>query len=467
MPVGRARTIAAQGPPAAGQHASASTSRRGRVLDDGEAELEVAALRPWGEWDAERGGIEDLAGRRDPDRERSGPDEPLRRAPARVRLHAGGPPGPARADGARWPRSRPARWATTSPWRCSPSTRPVAVLVLQAALRPGDQPGDRPGARGDRDEPATGLGPREPARPDAAARPAQLVLEQPVLSERRGGGAPRRSTTAGCAPTSSTSPGGRRRARTAWRPRIERLCAEARGARRGRQRARPLRPRDRTERAADPVAARHLGGPPAPRADRRPRRAGLVVESGEPREVHHIAALIGYGASAINPYLMLDTVAEHAPTRRLDGLGRRDRRGGARSRRSARACSRCSRRWASRRSAPTAAPRSSRPSASTGPRRPPLHRHLVVDRRRRPRRARREALRATPAPTRAHGLARRARRGGAPPAAHESCCRRAASTRGAATASATCGTRRRSPRLQRAARGNGDGRGTTPSSPGA
>ena len=37
-------------------------------------------------------------------------------------------------------------------------------------------------------------------------------------------------------------------------------------------------------------------------------RAALVIESGEPREVHHLAALIGYGATAINPYLMLETM---------------------------------------------------------------------------------------------------------------------------------------------------------------
>src|SRR4051794_36149869 len=34
-------------------------------------------------------------------------------------------------------------------------------------------------------------------------------------------------------------------------------------------------------------------------------QAGLVVETGEAREVHHVAALLGYGASAINPYLLL------------------------------------------------------------------------------------------------------------------------------------------------------------------
>jgi len=39
-------------------------------------------------------------------------------------------------------------------------------------------------------------------------------------------------------------------------------------------------------------------------------RVGLVLESGEPREVHHFATLIGYGASAINPYLMFETLEE-------------------------------------------------------------------------------------------------------------------------------------------------------------
>jgi glutamate synthase (NADPH/NADH) large chain/glutamate synthase (ferredoxin) len=37
-------------------------------------------------------------------------------------------------------------------------------------------------------------------------------------------------------------------------------------------------------------------------------RAGIILESGEPREVHHFATLIGYGATAINPYLMLETL---------------------------------------------------------------------------------------------------------------------------------------------------------------
>ena len=37
-------------------------------------------------------------------------------------------------------------------------------------------------------------------------------------------------------------------------------------------------------------------------------RVSLVLETGEPREVHHFALLIGYGASAINPYLAFETL---------------------------------------------------------------------------------------------------------------------------------------------------------------
>jgi len=37
-------------------------------------------------------------------------------------------------------------------------------------------------------------------------------------------------------------------------------------------------------------------------------RVGLVLESGEPREVHHFALLIGYGVGAVNPYLAFETM---------------------------------------------------------------------------------------------------------------------------------------------------------------
>ncbi len=39
-------------------------------------------------------------------------------------------------------------------------------------------------------------------------------------------------------------------------------------------------------------------------------RAGIIIESGEPREVMHYALLIGYGADAINPYIAFATIYE-------------------------------------------------------------------------------------------------------------------------------------------------------------
>jgi glutamate synthase (NADPH/NADH) large chain len=39
-------------------------------------------------------------------------------------------------------------------------------------------------------------------------------------------------------------------------------------------------------------------------------KVGLVVESGEVREVHHVALLIGYGAAAVNPYLAMESAED-------------------------------------------------------------------------------------------------------------------------------------------------------------
>ena len=52
-------------------------------------------------------------------------------------------------------------------------------------------------------------------------------------------------------------------------------------------------------------------------------RVGLVVETGEAREVHHMALLLGYGAAAINPYLALDTVSELVAAGDVTGVSAR------------------------------------------------------------------------------------------------------------------------------------------------
>ncbi|MGH3566141.1 MAG: glutamate synthase large subunit [Pseudonocardia sp.] len=49
-------------------------------------------------------------------------------------------------------------------------------------------------------------------------------------------------------------------------------------------------------------------------------RVGLIVESGDAREVHHIALLIGYGAAAVNPYLAMATVEDLAERGDISGI---------------------------------------------------------------------------------------------------------------------------------------------------
>ncbi len=46
----------------------------------------------------------------------------------------------------------------------------------------------------------------------------------------------------------------------------------------------------------------------------------IVLESGEPTEVHHFALLVGYGVTAVNPYLALKTVRESVKDGSLSGL---------------------------------------------------------------------------------------------------------------------------------------------------
>ncbi|MGY1842904.1 glutamate synthase large subunit [Modestobacter sp. SYSU DS0875] len=47
---------------------------------------------------------------------------------------------------------------------------------------------------------------------------------------------------------------------------------------------------------------------------------GLVVESGDCREVHHVALLLGYGAAAVNPYLAFESVEDLIRSGQLTGI---------------------------------------------------------------------------------------------------------------------------------------------------
>jgi len=50
-------------------------------------------------------------------------------------------------------------------------------------------------------------------------------------------------------------------------------------------------------------------------------QVGFVIESGEPREVHHFALLLGYGAAAINPYLAFETLSDMINQQLMTGVG--------------------------------------------------------------------------------------------------------------------------------------------------
>lgn len=49
-------------------------------------------------------------------------------------------------------------------------------------------------------------------------------------------------------------------------------------------------------------------------------KVSIIVESGEPREVHHFATLLGYGADAINPYLALSSIQHLIEKNMLKGV---------------------------------------------------------------------------------------------------------------------------------------------------
>ena len=362
-------------------------------------------------------------------------------APARLRLHPGGPAGAARADGDR--RGRADRLDGQRPL-AGGALRPgaAAVLLLQAALRAGHQPADRPDPRGDRDEPGDERWATSATcstrRPSTRTSSSWTSRSCSTASSRRCA----TSTTTSTQPARSTSPGSSQKGPAGMAEAIERICRQAHEAIAEGVNIiilsdRLLGPRRAPIPSLLAVAAVHhhlvLEGTRL--------RAGIIVESGEPREVHHFATLIGYGASAINPYLLLETLDELVARRAAscapatDGSEVRDRR------------------------------RAGGPERRQGDRQRPAEDDLqdghlddpVLPRRAdlRGRRPRAGADRHATSPgtasriggvgleVLAHGGAR-APRPRLPGSAATSCCRSAASTRGAATASTTCGTRRRS-----------------------
>ncbi len=57
--------------------------------------------------------------------------------------------------------------------------------------------------------------------------------------------------------------------------------------------------------------------------DRTRTHVGLVVETGDAREVHHMAMLVGCGAAAINPYLAFESIEDMLDRGVIDGIDRK------------------------------------------------------------------------------------------------------------------------------------------------
>ena len=361
--------------------------------------------------------------------------------PADLRLHRGGAARPAHADGQRPAPSRSARWAPTRPIAVL-SDRPrllfdyFSQLFAQVTNPPLDAI---------REELVTSLpasiGPEANLLDaDARRRCRQVVLPFPVIDNdelAKIRAHQRRRRPARLRHARRPRPVRRRRRRRGAAPRGSTRSAP-RCPRRSRDGARIIVLSDRDSDAdCAPIPSLLLTGAVHHHLVREKTRTqvGLVVEAGDVREVHHVALLIGYGAAAVNPYLAMETVEDLAarpvyvtgvePERAVTQPGQGARQGRAQGDVA---------RWASRRSRPTPARRSSRRSGSSQELVDDvLHRHHLPARRRRPRRARRGGRAPAPAwPTRATASRPRT-----------ATSRSAASTSGAARASCTCSTRRR------------------------
>jgi glutamate synthase (NADPH) large chain len=117
----------------------------------------------------------------------------------------------------------------------------------------------------------------------------------------------------------------------ALRERLREICSEVSGAIAGGARIIVLSDRGGREPGHDPAKAdRALAPIPSLLLtgavhhhlirEKSRTRVGLVVESGDARECHHVALLIGYGASAVDPYLAIETVQDMARRGVLEGL---------------------------------------------------------------------------------------------------------------------------------------------------
>ena len=192
-----------------------------------------------------------------------------------------------------------------------------ALRLLQAALRAGHQSADRFDPR--RSDHVAGVLHRaraEPARDDRGARPsAARAASDP--DERAAGGAQAHGPSRLEDARRSTSPWPRAKA-TAGLHRSARSHLPRSGAGdRRRLFSSSCSPTATIGRTACRSARCWPCGAVHHHLVRKAKRTriGIIVETGEAREVHHHCLLVGYGADAINPYLAFEVAVASAARR--------------------------------------------------------------------------------------------------------------------------------------------------------
>ncbi len=284
----------------------------GRIIADDELKRRLATANPYKHWlaqDADR--LEDLPGR---GRARRRHQRGAARSPAGLRLHAGGPEAPDGADGDHRPGSHRLDGHRHAGRRALAQAE-APLQLFQAELRAGDESRDRPDPRRGRDEPRlVHRAAAEPLRPEgrvgeeaprgAAADPDQRGSGKDPHDRRH-----RRQPFPDADARHHLRHGARRAKAWKW---PSTGCASAPSGRCSKA----------TTSSSSPTGCMGAGRVAIPallataavhnHLIRKGLRTsvGLVVETGEAREVHHFCVLAGYGAEAINPYLAFETLLE-------------------------------------------------------------------------------------------------------------------------------------------------------------
>ncbi|WP_213814729.1 glutamate synthase large subunit [Glaciihabitans sp. dw_435] len=290
----------------------------GRLIEDDEIKSELAGSQPWGEWlEAERINLSDL-----PDREH------IVHTPASVTRRQ-------RTFGYTEEEVRilimPMAKAGAEPLGAMGSDTPIAVLSQRPRLlfdyfAQQFAQVTNPPLDSIREEVVTsmrlGLGPERNLLAATPEHARQVVLDFPVIDNDELAKIQHIDPTPGSQLT-TTIKGLYRvdKGKKAMEKRIAAMCREADEAIENGAAFLVLSDRD-SNRDMAPVPSLLMLAAVHHHLIRKETRmkVGIIVEAGDVREVHHVALLIGYGASAINPYLAMESAEELVRSGMIDGL---------------------------------------------------------------------------------------------------------------------------------------------------